>query len=73
LFVTGHATLANLTPISFFSERLGKRISGAYSLSGRMMIVTSADGRQKNAPLGGTNPEILARLTLVELETAKSE
>jgi len=65
--------LFNQKPISFFSERLGKQISGAYSLSGRMMIVTSADGRQKNAPLGGTNPEILARLTLVELETVKSE
>jgi hypothetical protein len=65
--------LPNQTPISFFSERLGKQISGAYSLSGRMMIVTSADGRQKNAPLGGTNPEILARLTLVELEAAQSE
>jgi hypothetical protein len=65
--------LANPKPISFFSEQLGKRISGVYSLSGRMMIVTTADGRQKNAPLGGTNHEILARLTLVELETAKSE
>jgi len=35
-----------------------------------MMTVTTADGRQKNAPVGGTNPEMLARLTLVELEAA---
>jgi hypothetical protein len=35
-----------------------------------MLTVTTADGRRKNAPLGGTNPEILARLTLVELEAA---
>jgi hypothetical protein len=48
--------------ISFYSERLGKQISGVYSISGRMLIVTSADARQKSAPLGGSSPEILARL-----------
>lgn len=65
--------LTNPKEISFFSERLGKQISGKYLLLGRMMTVTAADGRQKNAPLGGTPPEILARLTLVELEAAKPE
>jgi hypothetical protein len=58
---------------SFHSERLGKQISGVYSISGRMMTVTSSDGRQKSTPLGGTKPEILARLTLVKLEAGKSE
>jgi hypothetical protein len=59
--------------ISFYSERLGKQISGIYSISGRMLIVTSSDGRQKRAPLGGSSPEILARLTLIELEGCRSE
>jgi hypothetical protein len=59
--------------ISFYSQRLGKRISGAYSISGRMLIVTSSDGRQKSAPLGGSSPEVLARLTLLELEAAISD
>ena len=61
--------LANQKEISFFSERLGKQISGTYLGLGRMMTVTAADGE----PLGGTPPEILARLTLVELEAAKPD
>jgi hypothetical protein len=44
--------LTNQKEMSFFSERLGKQISGKYLLLGRMMTVTTADGRQKNAPLG---------------------
>jgi hypothetical protein len=59
--------------LSFYSEQLGRQISGVYSISGRMLIVTSSDGRQKRAPLGGSSPEILARLALVELEAANSE
>jgi hypothetical protein len=59
--------------ISFYSKRLGKQISGVYSISGRMLIVTSSDGRQKTAPLGGINTEVLARLILIDLEAAKSE
>jgi hypothetical protein len=38
-----------------------------------MVTVTAADGRQKSAPLGGSNPEILARLALIELEVKNSE
>jgi hypothetical protein len=38
-----------------------------------MLTVTSSDGRQKSAPLGDSNPETLARLTLIELEATKSE
>jgi len=37
-----------------------------------MLIVTSADARQKCAPLGGSSPEILARLALIELEAHQS-
>jgi hypothetical protein len=59
--------------ISFYSERLGKQISGFYSISGRTLIVTSSDGRQKTAPLGGINTEVLARLILIDLDAAKSE
>jgi hypothetical protein len=59
--------------ISFYSHQLGKQISGIYSLFGRMMTVTTSDGRQKSAPLGGGNPEMLARLTLDKLEAEKSE
>jgi hypothetical protein len=59
--------------ISFYSNRLGKQISGVYSISGRTVIVASSDGRQKNAPLGGVNAETLARLLLIELEATKSE
>jgi hypothetical protein len=59
--------------ISLYSERLGKQISGVYSISGRMLIVTSSDGQQKCAPLGGSSPEILARLTLIELEARQSD
>jgi hypothetical protein len=33
-----------------------------------MVTVAASDGRRKSAPLGGTNPEILARLALMELE-----
>ncbi len=33
-----------------------------------MLTVTTSDGRQKTAPLGGTKPEILARLVLIDLE-----
>jgi hypothetical protein len=36
-----------------------------------MVTVTAADGRQKSAPLG--DPEILARLALIELEVKNSE
>jgi hypothetical protein len=59
--------------ISFYSEQLGKQISGTYGLFGRMVTVTASDGRQKRAPLGGSNPEILARLALMELEAKNSE
>jgi hypothetical protein len=59
--------------ISFYSERLGKQISGSYSISGRMLIVTSSDGRQKTAPLGGINTKVLARLTLIDLEATKTK
>jgi hypothetical protein len=62
--------------ISFYSERLEKQISGVYSISGRMLIVTSADARQKCAPLGGKQPRDfgapLARLALIELEAHQS-
>lgn len=33
-----------------------------------MLTVTTSDGRQKTAPLGGSKPEILARLVLIDLE-----
>jgi hypothetical protein len=33
-----------------------------------MLTVTTSDGRQKTAPLGGTKPEVLARLVLIDLE-----
>jgi hypothetical protein len=59
--------------MSFYSERLGKQISGIYSIAGRTLIVISSDGRRKSAPLGGSKPELLARLTLIELEAQKSE
>jgi len=59
--------------ISFYSERLGKQISGLYSITGRMLVVISSDGRQKSVPLGGMKTEALARLTLIDLENAKSE
>jgi hypothetical protein len=58
--------------ISFYSERLGKQISGVYSKSGRMLTVISSDGRQKSVPIGGSKPEILVRLALIELEARKS-
>lgn len=35
------------------------KVSGSYSLFGRMLTVTTPEGRQNSAPLGGTNPEIL--------------
>ncbi len=54
--------------ISFYSERLRKQISGTYARSGRMLTVTTSDGRQKTAPLGGSKPETLARLVLIDLE-----
>jgi hypothetical protein len=59
--------------ISLYLERLGKEISGTYSISNRMMIVTTWDGRQKSTPLGGGSPEILARLTLIDMEARTSE
>jgi hypothetical protein len=59
--------------ISFYSERLGKQIFSFYSISGRTLIVTGSDGRQKTAPLGGINTEVLARLILIDLDAAKSE
>jgi hypothetical protein len=34
-----------------------------------MMTVSTLDGRQKTAPLGGSKPETLALLALVELES----
>jgi predicted RNA-binding protein with PIN domain len=67
-------TLSNRSKvISFYSEQLGKKISGTYSLSGRMVIVTTSDGRQRRAPAGGGKPETLARLALIELEAANSD
>jgi hypothetical protein len=38
-----------------------------------MLTVTMLDGRQKSAPAGGSKPETLARLALIELETANSD
>jgi len=65
----GFGTLANSNKeISFYSELLGKQISGTYALFGRTVTVTAPDGRQKSAPLGGGHPEILARLALIALE-----
>jgi hypothetical protein len=54
--------------ISFYSERLGRQITGTWSLFGGKLTVTACDGRQKTTLLGDSSPESLARLMLVELE-----
>jgi len=54
--------------ISFYSLGLARQITGNWSLFGEMLTVTAWDGRQKTTQLGGSSPESLAHLMLVELE-----
>jgi hypothetical protein len=57
--------------ISFYSMRLGRRITGVYSVFGGTITVTGSDGRQKTTQLGASLPESLARMMLIELELTK--
>jgi hypothetical protein len=57
----------------FLRSNLGRQISGTYAILGRMLTVVSPDGRQNSAPLGGGSPEILARLTLIQLEAGTAD
>ena len=58
--------------ISFYSLRFGRQITGVYSVFGDKVTVTAPDGRQQTAQLGGSLPESLARMMLIELEVQKT-
>jgi uncharacterized protein Veg len=57
--------------ISFYSLRFGRQMTGVYSVIGDMITVTAPDGRQETTHLGGSLPESLARMMLIELELKK--
>jgi hypothetical protein len=50
--------------VDFYSVRLGRQITGTWSLFGGNLTVTAWDGRQKTTQLGGSSPESLARMML---------
>ena len=58
--------------ISFYSLRFGRQITGVYSVFGDMITVRAPDGRQETTQLGGSLPESLARMMLIELEVQKT-
>jgi len=47
--------------------------SGTMRIEGGLLTVTAPDGRTKSAQLGGSSPETMARLLLLDLEREKSE
>jgi hypothetical protein len=49
-------------------EYEGKIISGDYRISGKTVVVRSASGVFKDAPLGGLSPLYLAKMLLRELD-----
>jgi hypothetical protein len=52
---------------SFYSERVGKHLSGIWSVFGGRLTVVAPDGRQKTIQLGSSTPETLVRMMLIEL------
>jgi hypothetical protein len=60
--------------ISFYSEALGKRLSGSYLIEGGILTVFCDDGRKMETQAresGEGGPEYLARQMLIELEREK--
>ena len=47
--------------------------SGKMRIEDGLVTVTAPDGRTKSAQLGGSSPETMARLLLLDLEREKSE
>jgi hypothetical protein len=45
--------------------------SGKMNIEDGLLTVTAADGRTKSAQLGGSSPELVARLLLLELDREK--
>jgi hypothetical protein len=45
--------------------------SGTIRIEDGLLTVTAPDGRTKSAQLGGSSPELVARLLLLELEREK--
>ena len=59
--------------IHFRGGKPKKWHSGTFAIHGDLITVTSPDGRKKTAQMGGTSPELMARLLLLELEREKPE
>jgi hypothetical protein len=60
--------------ISFYSEALGKHLSGSYLVEGGILTVFCDDSRKKETQArasGERGPEYLARQMLIELEREK--
>ncbi len=47
--------------------------SGNMKIEDGLVTVTAPDGRTRSAQLGGSSPETMARLLLLDLEREKSE
>ena len=47
--------------------------SGTMKIDDGLITVTARDGRTKSAQLGGSSPELVARLLLLELDREKSK
>ena len=45
--------------------------SGTMKIDDGLITVTTCDGRTKSAQLGGSSPELVARLLLLELDREK--
>jgi hypothetical protein len=62
------------TQVSFYDDFLKKRISGSYSTSGNLVIVSSAYGFTTMAQTGDTPPTAVACMLLTEMaRTAAKE
>ncbi len=59
--------------IQFRGGNPKKRYSGKMRIEDGLVTVTVPDGRSKSAQLGGSSPETMARLLLLDLEREKSE
>jgi hypothetical protein len=59
--------------IQFRGGKPKKWHSGKMRIEDGLVTVTAPDGRTKSAQLGGSSPETMAHLLLLDLEREKSE
>lgn len=65
--------MGNDIDIQFRGGKPKKWHSGTMRIDDGLITVTARDGRTKSAQLGGSSPELVARLLLLELDRQNSK